>query len=44
MWSVDYRSLDTITLGAVKGLIDKIENLEATIKTLKERIETLESK
>jgi len=43
-WSVDYRSIDTITLGAVKGLIDKIENLEATIKTLKERIETLESK
>jgi len=33
-WSVDYRSIDTITLGAVKGLIDKIEKLEARIKTL----------
>jgi len=34
MWSVDYRSLDTITLGAVKGLIDKIETLEARIQAL----------
>ena len=33
-WRVDYRSIDTITLGAVKGLIDKIEKLEARIKTL----------
>lgn len=33
-WSVDYRSIDTITLGAVKGLIDKIEKLEARIKVL----------
>ena len=33
-WSVDYRSIDTITLGAVKGLIDKIEKLEERIKVL----------
>jgi len=34
-WSVDYRSIDTITLGAVKGLIDKIETLENEVKQLK---------
>jgi len=33
-WRVDYRSIDTITLGAVKGLIERIETLEARLALL----------
>ena len=40
-WKVDYRSLDTITLGAVKGLIDKIEKLEERIKVLEGRTQQI---
>jgi len=36
-WKVDYRSLDTITLGAVKGLLARVEALELEVQTLKQR-------
>ena len=37
IWAVDYTSINTITLGAVKELIDKIEKLEAEVKILKSK-------
>jgi len=37
IWAVDYTSINTITLGAVKELIDKIEKLEAKITTLENK-------
>ncbi len=39
----DGSQLTGITLGAVTGLIDKIENLETTINSLISRIEALEN-